>query len=74
MHTVCIQFKHNPLEGTNRCAHMFETKWYVSHTDNAQAAAVEAEHLNRLSGFLCQRRTFNVGRWMMEKKGMGWRV
>lgn len=27
------------------------TKWYVSYTDNAQAAAVEAENLNWLSGF-----------------------
>lgn len=24
--------------------------------------------------FFCQRRTFSVGRWMMEKKGLGWRV
>lgn len=34
-----------------------------------KVAAVGAENLNKLSGFfLCQRRTFSVGRWMMERE------
>lgn len=74
IHTV--QAQPSPQGDKPVCTHTLQyvTLWYVSHTDNAQAAAVEAENLNRLSGFFCQRRTFSVGRWMIEKKRMGWRV
>lgn len=47
-------------------------KWYVYHTDNAQAAAVEAKNLNRLSGFSLSKEDFQC--WQMgggEKKEWG---
>lgn len=46
------------------------TKWYVSHTNNAVAAAVGACWV----GFLCQWRSFRAGRWMIEGEGMGRKV
>lgn len=71
MHTVQVE------GGKPVCAHtvQYVTKWYVSHTDNAQAAAVEAGSLNRLSGFSLSKEDFQC--WQMddgEKKGMEWRV
>lgn len=58
MYCVCNQLMQHSVE------------WYVSHTNNAVAAAVEASWV----GFLCQRRSFSAGRWMIEEKGMGRKV
>ncbi len=55
------------LEGDKPvCTHavQYVTKWYVSHTDNAQAAAVEAENLNWLSGFSLSKEDFQC--WQMD--------
>lgn len=54
-------------------------KWYASYTDNAQAAAAGAKQTNKQKrqsqlgwvGFLCQRRAFSVGRWILVVKGLG---
>lgn len=70
--------KHKPLRrGANRCVHMQYSMWQNG------MSAIQTVHKLQLwklkistgwVGFLCQRRTFSVGRWMMEEKGMGWRV
>ena len=66
--------------GANQCVRtqvQYVRKWYARHTDNTQAAAVEAENLNRLSGFSLSKEDFQC--WQMggaEKKewGGGFRV
>lgn len=65
MHTVQAQ---PTLEGdkpVSTHAIQYLSKWYVSHTDNAQAAAVEAENLNRLSGFSLSKEDFQC--WQMDE-------
>lgn len=52
------------------CVHtvvQYVTVWYVSNTDNAQAAALEAENLNWLSGFSLSKLDFQC--WQMDDGG-----
>lgn len=71
---VCIQHKHNPpRRGKNRYVCMRHSIW--QNPNSTQAAAVEAENLSRLSGFVLSKDDFQC--WQMddgEKKGKGWRV
>lgn len=64
-----MQAQPTPERGKPLCTHavQYVTKWYVSHTDNAQAAAVEAENLNWLSGFSLSKEDFQC--WQMDDGG-----
>lgn len=64
-----MQAQATPERGKPLCTHavQYVTKWYVSHTDSAQAAAVEAENLNWLSGFSLSKEDFQC--WQMDDGG-----